>query len=116
MQTVPNQQIVSVNKEKCDKENIYAKINLDAIAQAVKDLSKAEFQVWLYFAKNQQGYTFAVSPAAALKEWGISKDTFHKAVQTLKKKRYLINDTDKGSNYWVFYELPIEEEMYITKA
>jgi hypothetical protein len=31
MITVPNQDIVRVEKEKCDADNIYAKININAI-------------------------------------------------------------------------------------
>lgn len=65
----------------------------------MKDLTPAQFQVWYYFAKNQQGYTFAVSPAAALNEYGIKKDTFQTAVRKLKEKRYLVNDISKGKNY-----------------
>jgi hypothetical protein len=45
----------------------------------MKDLTPTQFQVWLYFAKNQAGHTFAVSPASALNEFGIKKDTFQKA-------------------------------------
>lgn len=116
MTTVANQEVVIVNKEPTDKNNIYACININAIALAMKDLTPAQFQVWLYFAKNQAGYTFAVSPAAALNEFGIKKDTFQKAKQVLKEKGYLINDTSKGKNYWIFREVPEEEVMYITKA
>ena len=39
--TVPNQKVVKVNKEKCDdkcEENYYAKINLNAMEAAARDL------------------------------------------------------------------------------
>lgn len=112
---VPNQWVAEVKKEKCDKANLYSCINLHASQLAMKDLTPAQFQVWFYFAKNQAGYTFAVSPAAALDEFGIKKDTFQKAVKVLKEKNYLVNDISKGKNYWVFHEIPVEEIMYITK-
>ena len=116
MTTVANQDIVTVQKEKCDTDNIYAKINIEAMQLAMKDLTPAQFQVWLYFAKNQAGYTFAVSPAAALNEFGIKKDTFQKAKVVLKEKGYLIENLAKGKNHWIFREIPVEEVMYVEKA
>lgn len=116
MTTVPNQNVVEVHKEPCDKNHIYSTINDKAVRLAMKDLTAHQFQVWFYFAKNQQGYTFAVSPAAALDEYGIKKDTFQNTVRILKEKRYLVPDTKRGANYWIFNEIPKEEEvMYITK-
>lgn len=38
---VANQKVVSVNKEKCDTNNIYAKININAIENAMNDLTPA---------------------------------------------------------------------------
>jgi hypothetical protein len=83
---------------------------------AIKDLTPVQFQVWLYFAKNQAGYMFAVSPAAALNEFGIKKDSFQKAKQVLKEKGYLVENPAKGKNHFIFYEKPIEEIMYVEKA
>lgn len=116
MKTVANQDVVEVQKEKCDKDNIYAVININAMQLAMKDLTPAQFQVWLYFAKNQAGYTFAVSPAAALNEFGIKKDTFQKAKQALKEKGYLVENLAKGKNHWIFREVPEEEIMYVEKV
>lgn len=115
IKTVANQEVVTITKEPTDKNNIYACINIEAMRLAVKDLTPVQMEVWLYFAKNQSGHTFAVSPAAALDEFGIKKDTFQKAKQVLKEKGYLINDVSKGKNYWIFREIPEEEVMYITK-
>lgn len=114
--SVPNQDIVTVNKELCDKNHIYSTINNRAACLAMKDLTPAQFQVWYYFAKNQAGYTFAVSPAAALDECGIKKDTFQKAKQVLKDKGYLIENLAKGKNHWIFKEIPEEDIMYVEKT
>lgn len=116
MVTVPNQNVVEVHKEPCDKNNIYAMINIEASQLAMKDLTPVQFQVWYYFAKNQAGYVFAVSPAAALNEFGIKKDSFQKAVAVLKEKGYLIPNPTKGKNYWIFNEIPEAEIMYIEKS
>ena len=114
--TVENQRVATVHKEACDETHIYAKINIEAMQLAMKDLTPVQFQVWLYFAKNQAGYTFAVSPAAALNEYGIKKDSFQKAVVVLETKGYLIKDTTKGKNHWNFYEKPKDIVMYVTKG
>ena len=116
MKTVANQDIVEISKEKCDCDHIYAMINIRAMQLAAKDLTQAQFQVWLYFAKNQAGYTFAVSPAAALDEFGIKKDTFQKAKAVLKEKGYLVENLAKGKNHWIFREIPEEEIMYVEKV
>lgn len=115
MYSNPNQDFVTVSKEPCDKSHIYMTINQEAVRLAVKDLTPVQFQVWLYFAKNQAGYTFAVSPAAALDEFGIKKDTFQKAKAVLKEKGYLIEDLAKGKNHWIFKEIPVEDIMYVEK-
>lgn len=116
METYVNQDIVKVEKAPCDKEHLYSKINIMATQLAMKDLTPAQFQVWFYFAKNQQGYEFAVSPATALNEFGIKKDTFQKAKQVLKQKGYLIENPSKGKNHWIFKEIPEEEIMYVEKV
>lgn len=116
MTTVANQNIVEVHKEPCNKDNLYATINLNAMQLAMKDLTPVQFQVWLYFAKNQAGYVFAVSPAAALNEFGIKKDSFQKAVVVLKEKKYLVPNPAKGKNYFLFHEVPEEEIMMVEKV
>lgn len=116
MVTVANQNVVEVHKEPCDKNNIYAMINIEAMQLAMKDLTPVQFQVWLYFAKNQAGYVFAVSPAAALAEFGIKKDSFQKAIVVLKEKGYLVANPSKGKNYFVFHEKPEEDVIFVEKA
>ena len=116
IETVPNQYVATVNKEPCDSNNIYAAINIEAMQLAMKDLTPVQFQVWLYFAKNRPGHTFAVSPAAALNDFGIKKDSFQKSIRELKEKGYIVDDNTKGKNHYMFYEKPIEQEFYITKA
>lgn len=111
-----NQDVVEIHKEICDKNHIYATINIAAMQLAMKDLTPVQFQVWLYFAKNQAGYQFAVSPAAALNEFGIKKDSFQKAKAVLKEKGYLIENPAAGKNHWIFREVPEEDIMYVEKA
>lgn len=41
METYPNQDVVEIKKEPCDKNNLYATINLKASQLAAKDLTYA---------------------------------------------------------------------------
>jgi hypothetical protein len=43
MQTVANQEVAEVKKEPCDTDNIYAKINIEAMQLAMKDLTPVQF-------------------------------------------------------------------------
>ena len=104
---VPNQKAVTVHKEPCDntcKENYYAKINLAAITQAALDLDAGAFKLWVYFAKNQPGYQFALSKVDVQESFGMKKTQYDNAIKELKEKGYLTQD--KGA-YYSFYEVPV---------
>lgn len=110
--TVPNQKSITIKKEPCDHRSYdyYAKINLKALQEAMVNLSNAEFVIWMYFSKNQENYTFALSPQAAA-EWGIARTTFNRTIHKFIENGYLIADRD-GSNHYTFYEVPREEGTY----
>ena len=110
-ETVPNQKLVTIKKAPCDRDNLYAKINIEAIQKAMNNLTNAEFQIWVYFAKNQEAYTFALSPKAA-EEWNISRTTFNRTVFKFIEEGYLVADKD-GSNHYDFHEIPKEKGTYI---
>lgn len=96
----------------CDKNNLYATINLEALQCAMIDLKGESFKLWCYLTKNQNGYEFALSKVDAIK-WGIgSKSSYDRAVAELIEKKYLV---ETSSNHFDFYELPKGEVIYITK-
>lgn len=104
MNTVPNQKVINVNKQPADKDNIYAVINIEAMEKAAQDLeSKAGFKLWCYFAKNQNGYQFALSSKAVENQMGIKIKAYNAAIAELIEKGYLVKS--EGNNY-DFYELP----------
>ena len=100
--TVPNQRVVTVHKAPADKSHLYTTINLQALGAACNTLqSKAGIKLFLYLAKNQDKYTFALSRADFM-EWAGVKDTAYKtAVDELIEKGYLVS---KGGNQYTFYE------------
>lgn len=50
-----NQKNITVHKENCDENELYAKINLRAMNHAMRDLKANTYKMWCYFAQNQKG-------------------------------------------------------------
>lgn len=101
--TVENQKIVIVIKEISDSKHPYSIINLAAIDEAMKVLKNSEFKLWLYIAKNQNNYKFALSCVDFCRCANVSKNTYHTAVNALIEKGYLMPKED-NSNTYTFYE------------
>ena len=113
MVTVPNQKTIEVNKEKCNKDNLYGMFNLDALHAAMINLKGEAFKLWCYLNKNQTGYKFALSKVDAI-SWGVgSKSSYDRAVKELTEKGYLV---ETSRNHFDFYEMPKEEIVYVTKV
>lgn len=111
MTTVANQKVITVAKEKSNKENLYAIFNLNAMQHAMIDLKPSGLKLWMYINKNQDGHTFALSAVDAVK-WGVgSRKSYDNAVKELQEKGYLVN---KSGNHFDFYELPKAEEIKVT--
>ena len=98
---VPNQKAVKVVKEPCNKNNIYAAINIDAMEKAACALDAAAFKLWVYFAKNQNGYEFALSSKDVADSFGMKRDQYNRAIEILIKGGYLVKES---GNYYTFYE------------
>lgn len=103
--SVPNQRSIGVNKEACDKDMLYTKINIEALNAAMRNLRPTAFNLWLYFAENQDKYRFYLSCKDACITCGFGKTAYHKAFDELVDKYYLIRDVDNHSHY-EFYETP----------
>ena len=102
--TVPNQKVVKVSKEECDKNHKYATINLDAMEKAARDLDAGAFKLWCYFSKNQNDYEFALSQKAVEENFGMKKKQYDNAVAQLIEKNYLV--VSKG-NHYIFNEVAV---------
>ena len=109
METVENQKIIIVSKELADKRHPYTIINLEALRYARQLLKVSDFKVWTYIAENQNQYTFALSCVAFCRECGISKNTYHTAIQSLIEKGFLVPQKAEKNNTYIFYELPKKE-------
>ena len=105
--TVPNQKVVHVNRQKCDKN--FLQISKENWYAANKDLEPYGLQLYLYIAGNRDGFDFALSQEAAERDAGITKTTFHKYVKVLIEKGYLV-PRKENSNIYDFYEVPKRKE------
>ena len=105
----PNQKVVHVNKEKCNKDNLYAMFNIEAMNSAALDLEAGAFKLWCYFAKNQDDYTFVLSSKDAAETFGIKISQYNTAINKLIEKGYLVQEDEK--NNYQFIECPWKYEL-----
>lgn len=112
--TVPNQKVITVNKSICNKEHIYAQCNLKANKMALKELSANAYKLYMYFALNQDNYTFALSYVHVYSITGMSEKTYHRAVKELIEKGYLVKEKDKKNQY-IFYDGKINGKYPLVK-
>lgn len=113
MKVSEGQKVLLVNKEPCDKNHYYSVINLESIDYAALHLKGVPFQMWLYIAKNQNNYEFALSCNAFMDWCGCSKPTYLDAVKKLEEKRFLVKEkNEKYKEYYRFYEMPSDEVAY----
>ena len=108
MHTVPNQKVVTIHKEPCNKSNLYCTINLDALRAASAALTSGGLALWLFYASNQNGYTFATGNTLARETMGIKKDAYDRATGELIRLGYL---THKCGNCFTFNEKPISPKV-----
>lgn len=102
--SVPNQIIITkFNYEETNKDNLYAKINIDAMSKAVSELTGAGLSLWLYLSKNNAAKieNYELSKAACI-QFGIKKSSYYNAKEELEKKRYL--RPAEGKNRYEFFQ------------
>ena len=104
----PNQRHITIAKELCDTQNLYAKINLSALQHAMHTLTPKAFELWIYFSKNQDGHKFYLSKVDFLNWSNVSASSYKNAFDELKDRGYLIPiDKEKAEPLqWNFYEVP----------
>lgn len=101
--TVPNQKIIHINREPLEKEKGFLSINKENWYAANKDLEPYGLVLYLYLAGNKDGFDLALSQTDAEQTVGIKKTSFHKYVNILIEKGYLVQ---KQGNVYDFYERP----------
>jgi len=105
----PNQKSIGIYKAPCNSENLFAQINIEAMFNAMRQLKSTAFKLWLYFAANQNGYSFYLSGKHACGVCGIGKTSYHEAFNELVDKYYLRQDT-RNKNHYDFFEIPQDDQ------
>lgn len=108
MATVPNQRKVTIHREECKKD--FLLIKKENWYAANKDLEPYGLQLYLYLAGNKDGFNLELSQEAAENIVGIKKTTFHKYINLMIEKGYLVQRKE-GSNLYDFYETPQETKI-----
>lgn len=104
VKTANNQRIISVNKAPTDKQHLYTANNLEALDEASgRLLSTGGFKLYIYLAKNQNNYKFALSSKDFMSWSGLGKQAYRTAFNELVKEGYLIQDSEQ-SNLYYFYD------------
>lgn len=97
MITYPNQKIVTVLKPQCEKD--FLQIPNGTWQYAAKVLTYSAFKLFLYFASNKNGYSFALSYEDVNEAIPMNRKTYDKAVKELKDAGFLYQV--RGNN-WTF--------------
>lgn len=112
MQVSDGQKTITTRSAAHNKQNIYAVLNIDAIYDAMALLSANTFKLWVYMAKNQNNYTFALSCVDACRVCKMSKPTYLKCVNELIECGYLVQT--ESNKYDFFEKLPKVGDIEIT--
>ena len=99
--TFPNQRTVTVHREAA-KADFLGILNTNW-QYAARDLGPYALALYLYFASNANGYTFALSPAAVKQAIGMAQSTFRDQLDKLMLKGYVV---ETSSNNLEFFEVP----------
>lgn len=100
--TVPNQRVISVHRERVVSD--FLGIKNDHWQAAARDLGAYAFLLYLYLASNADDYRLALSPAAIRDAIGMPASTCRDQFTKLVEKGYLVQK--ESGNLYDFYEVP----------
>lgn len=103
MTTYPNQKVIHIQKQRYIDN--FLQVGNDEWQRAARELTGSAFKLYLYLAGNRDGYDLALSQKAVEDATGLSKNTYHRAVEELEAKGYL--SFAKGNAY-TFSTTPAE--------
>lgn len=100
--TVPNQRLVAIHRERAASD--FLGIKNSSWQAAARDLGAHALMLYLYFASNANGFMLALSPAAIRQAVGMPSSTYRDQFIKLIDKGYLVQRGD--GNTYDFYETP----------
>lgn len=100
----PNQRKIIISKP---TKSPQAKLHRSALYAACRNLTPTALKLWLYFADNQNGTEFYISPKEIEQTTGIKKGAYHRAFGQLVSKGYITYITKSSIKFSQF----AKEEM-----
>ena len=99
MYTNPNQNTIVIHREMPKSDFLQIKNeNWQTMIKETQDYYA--FVLYLYFAANANGYTFALSPAAITEATGLPRSTYYKKLEFLKEKGYIVEGKGKTLHFY----------------
>lgn len=109
---VPNQRVITVHKQKCDKNHTYTANNLEALDEAAGRLTqKASFKLYIYLAKNQDEYRFNLSSSDFMRWANVGNTAYNTAFRELVEEGYLIQKEGTKDIYTFYDKSQIKDEV-----
>lgn len=106
---VPNQKNGTIHKPKYKEKGVkFMYIGIDEIREATKNLTPSGLKLYLYFAENEAGWNFLLSPKDFYYSYGVAESTYRKAKQELIDKGYII---EGERNHFDFYTVPQDKDI-----
>lgn len=99
MSSYANQKFYHIKKQ-YEEGDIFLMLKWEDCVNAGKELSGTAFNLYLYLAKNNDGYNFYFSPAHFCEMYGVSDRTYRNARDKLFEKGYL----KEGDNNNVYFD------------
>ena len=113
-QSFPNQKKCTIDKPKYKEEGVkFMYIGIEEIRNAAKVLSPSALKLYLYFAENEAGWKFYLSPKDFYKSYGVAESTYRNAKVELIKNGYIIEE--EGKNCFTFFTTPRNEVLDIVE-
>lgn len=104
--TYPNQRVlVGSEFAECDSENLYMKLNKEALENAFAMFANnpSSLKLFLYFSSNQEYYSEAISSKKITEYCHMSRPTFLKAFDDLIEKGFLVQTGNKNEYKFIQY-------------
>ena len=98
-----NQMVVEVVKTPVDAEKLFFQSDMDTLQKTMQTLDAGAVMLWLYLAKNKNGYKFALSSKDASENWGIGMSQYKTAKRKLIDAGFLVC-VDEDKREYIFYD------------
>jgi DNA-binding Lrp family transcriptional regulator len=103
----PNQKVLIFKKTPARKS--FTVTNNEALQTTLKELDPVTFKLWTYFTMigNDNRGQWALSCCNVTTNTGISESSYHRAMERLEEKGYLVNtEAVYNGNLFTFYDMP----------